>query len=187
MTVPDPDTVAGIAAGLARGDFSAEEIARRYLARIEALDPRLNAYVTVTADLAVEDARRADDTRRRGNAGILAGVPVAHKDIFCTRGVRTTCGSRMLADHVAAYDATVVERLRAGGMVTLGKTNLDEFAMGSSTESSHFGPTRNPWDPERVAAAPREGPRRRWRPASPPSRPQPTPAAPSGSRRPCAA
>ena len=151
MTVPDPDTVAGIAAGLARGDFSAEEIARRYLARIEALDPRLNAYVTVTADLAVEDARRADDTRRRGTAGILTGVPVAHKDLFCTRGVRTTCGSRMLADHVAAYDATVVERLRAGGMVTLGKTNLDEFAMGSSTESSHFGPTRNPWDLERVA------------------------------------
>ena len=151
MTVPDPDSVAGIAAGLARGDFSAEEVARWYLARIEALDPRLNAYVTVTADLAVEDARRADDARRRKAAGFLTGVPVAHKDIFCTRGVRTTCGSRMLADHVATYDATVVERLRASGMVALGKTNLDEFAMGSSTESSHFGPTRNPWDPERVA------------------------------------
>ncbi len=151
MTAPAPDTVAAIAAGLARGDFSAEEIARQFLARIETLDPRLNAYITVTAELALEQARRADDARRRGNAGVLAGVPVAHKDIFCTRGVRTTCGSRMLADHVAAYDAAVVERLRAGGMITLGKTNLDEFAMGSSTESSHFGPVRNPWDPGRVA------------------------------------
>ena len=151
MTVPACESVAGIAAGLARGEFSAEEIARRYLSRIEALEPRLNAFITVTADLALKEARRADDARRRKAAGFLAGVPIAHKDIFCTRGVRTTCGSRMLADHVAAYDATVVERLRAGGMATLGKTNLDEFAMGSSTESSHFGPTRNPWDPERVA------------------------------------
>ena len=153
MTVPGPDSVAAIAAGLARGEFSAEEIARGYLDRIEALDPRLNAFVTVTAELALEEARRADDARRRKGsaAGLLAGVPVAHKDLFCTRGVRTTCGSRMLAEHVAAYDATVVERLRAGGMVMLGKTNLDEFAMGSSTESSHFGATRNPWDPERVA------------------------------------
>ncbi len=148
---PTPDSVAGIAAGLARGDFSAEEVARHFLARIEALDPRLNSFITVTAERAVEEARRADDARRGGSAGLLTGVPVAHKDLFCTRGVRTTCGSRMLADHVAAYDATVVERLRAAGMVTLGKTNLDEFAMGSSTESSHFGPVRNPWDPERVA------------------------------------
>ena len=151
MTAPAPDSVAGIAAGLARGDFSAEEVARRFLARIEALDSWFNSYVTVTAERAIEEARRADDARRRGSAGFLAGVPVAHKDLFCTRGVRTTCGSRMLANHVAAYDATVVERLRASGMVTLGKTNLDEFAMGSSTESSHFGPVCNPWDPERVA------------------------------------
>ena len=150
MNGPAPDTVAGIAAGLARGEFSAEEIARRFLARIESLDPRLNAFITVTADLAIAQARAADDARRQGLAGPLAGVPVAHKDIFCTSGVRTTCGSRMLADHVAAYDATVVERLRGSGMVTLGKTNLDEFAMGSSTESSHFGATRNPWDLERV-------------------------------------
>jgi len=153
VSAPDPDSVTGIAAGIARGDFSAEEIARRYLGRIATLDPRLNAYVTVTGDHALEEARRADDARRRkgSTTGLLEGVPIAHKDIFCTRNVRTTCGSRMLADHVAAYDATVVERLRASGMITLGKTNLDEFAMGSSTESSHFGPTRNPWDPERVA------------------------------------
>ena len=150
MTPPDPDTVAGIAGGLARGDFSAEEVARRFLARIEALDPRLNAFVTVTPERAVEEARRADGARRRGEAGLLAGVPVAHKDLFCTRGIRTTCGSRMLAGHVAAYDAAVVERLRAAGMATLGKTNMDEFAMGSSNESSYFGPVRNPWDPERV-------------------------------------
>ena len=151
MSAPDPYSVAGIAAGLARGEFSAEEIARHFLGQIETLDGRLNSYITVTAELAMEEARRADDTRRRGAAHPLTGVPVAHKDIFCTRGVRTTCGSRMLADHVAAYDATVVERLRARGMVTLGKTNLDEFAMGSSTESSHFGPVRNPWDLDRVA------------------------------------
>ena len=151
MSVPDPGSVADISAGLARGEFSAEEIARHFLARIEALDGQLNSYITVTGELAIEEARHADDARRRGAAGALAGVPVAHKDIFCTRNVRTTCGSRMLADHVAAYDATVVERLRGSGMVTLGKTNLDEFAMGSSTESSHFGPTRNPWDLERVA------------------------------------
>ena len=150
MSGPDPDSVAGISAGLARGEFSAEEIARRFIARIEALDGRLNAFVSVAGDLALEEARRADEARRHGSAGALAGVPIAHKDIFCTRGVRTTCGSRMLADHVAAYDATVVERLRAHAMVMLGKTNLDEFAMGSSTESSHFGPTRNPWDLDRV-------------------------------------
>ena len=151
MTGPEPHTVAGIAAGLARGEFSAEELARHFLARIEALDDRINAFITVTADLAIEQARRADDARRRRVASPLAGVPIAHKDIFCTRGVRTTCGSRILAGHVAAYDATVVARLREGGMVTLGKTNLDEFAMGSSTETSWFGPTRNPWDPDRVA------------------------------------
>ena len=150
MTAPGPHSVAGLAAGLARGELSAEEIARGFLARIEALDPRLNAFVTVTPELAVEQARRADAARRRGEAGPLAGVPIAHKDLFCTKGVRTTCGSRMLADHVAAYDATVVERLGAAGMVTLGKTNMDEFAMGSSNESSWFGPVRNPWDPERV-------------------------------------
>ena len=150
MTAPAPDSVAGLAAGLARGEFSAEEIARHFLGRIEALDPRLNAFVTVTPERAVEAARRADAARRRGEAGPLAGVPIAHKDLFCTNGVRTTCGSRMLADHVAAYDATVVERLGAAGMAPLGKTNMDEFAMGSSNESSWFGPVRNPWDPERV-------------------------------------
>ena len=151
MSDSDPHSVAGIAAGLARGEFSAEEVARHFLARIEALDGRINSFITVTAELAIEHARRADDARRGGCAGPLTGVPIAHKDIFCTRGVRTTCGSRMLAEHVAVYDATVVERLRDSGMVTLGKTNLDEFAMGSSTETSWFGPTRNPWNTERVA------------------------------------
>ena len=151
MTSFDPDSVAGIAGGLASGEFGAEEITRRFLARIEALDPSLNAYVTVTAERALEEARRADGARRRGEAGPLAGVPIAHKDLFCTKGVRTTCGSRMLADYVAPYDAAVVERLGAAGMVTLGKTNMDEFAMGSSNETSHFGPVRNPWDLGRVA------------------------------------
>lgn len=140
-----------LAAGLAAGEFSSEELTRHFLARIEALNPGLNAYVTVTEEEALEEARRADRARAAGEAaGPLAGIPIAHKDIFCTRGTLTTCSSRMLSNHVAAYDATVVERLRAAGAVMLGKTNLDEFAMGSSTETSWYGPTRNPWATDRV-------------------------------------
>ena len=143
-------TVGEIAAGLAAGRFSSVEITRHYLARIERLGPPLNAFVTVTAERALEDARAADALRGRGEAGLLTGVPIAHKDIFCTDGILTTCGSRMLANFVAPYDATVVERWRRAGTVLLGKTNMDEFAMGSSNETSFFGPVRNPWDPTRV-------------------------------------
>ncbi|WP_123400898.1 Asp-tRNA(Asn)/Glu-tRNA(Gln) amidotransferase subunit GatA [Inmirania thermothiophila] len=143
-------TVAELAAALRARSLSAEEAARHFLARIERLDARLNAFITVTAEAALAQAREADARLARGEGGPLEGVPIAHKDIFCTRGVRTSCGSRMLDAFVAPYDATVVERLRAAGAVMLGKTNMDEFAMGSSNETSFYGPVRNPWDPERV-------------------------------------
>ena len=135
---------------LAAGECSARELAAHHLARIRALDPGLNAFISVTEEQALAEAEAADAARAAGRAGPLAGLPVAHKDLFCTRGVRTSCGSRMLDNFVAPYDATVVERLRAAGMVMLGKTNMDEFAMGSSNETSWYGPARNPWDPARV-------------------------------------
>jgi len=130
--------------------ISSVEIVEACLARIEALDRRLNCLITVTGQRALEQARSADIRLAAGNAGPLTGIPLLHKDLFCTRGVRTSCGSRMLDNFLAPYDATVVERLEAAGMCMLGKTNMDEFAMGSSTESSYYGPTRNPWDTDRV-------------------------------------
>jgi len=143
-------TVAELAAGLKARRFSSLELTLHFLGRIERLGPDLNAFVTVTADRALDDARRADELLARGEGGPLAGVPVAHKDIFCTDGILTTCSSKMLSNFVAPYDATVVERWRAAGTVLLGKTNMDEFAMGSSNETSFFGPVKNPWDPRRV-------------------------------------
>ena len=143
-------TIAELVAGLRRRDFTSQELTRHFLARIERLDPRLNSFITVTAERALADAAAADATLARGEGGPLTGVPIAHKDIFCTKGVRTSCGSRMLDSFVAPYDATVVERLAAAGVVGLGKTNMDEFAMGSSNETSYYGPVRNPWDTERV-------------------------------------
>jgi len=143
-------SVAELAAGLASRQYSSLELTLHFLGRIERLGPDLNAFVTVTADRALEDARRADATRARGEGGRLTGVPIAQKDIFCTDGVLTTCSSRMLSTFVAPYDATVVERWKAAGTVLLGKTNMDEFAMGSSNETSFYGPVKNPWDPARV-------------------------------------
>ena len=143
-------TIAELAHGLRAGEFSAVEVAESFLRRIEALDGRLNSFITVTAEQALEQARAADERLRRGGGGPLTGVPIAHKDIFCTEGVRTSCASRMLDSFVAPYDATVVERLRDAGAVMLGKTNMDEFAMGSSNETSYYGPVRNPWDTECV-------------------------------------
>ena len=139
-------TIAELAAGLRAGDFSSEELTRTLLDRIERLDPQLNAFISVTAELALAQAREADRRRAAGECGTLLGVPIAHKDIFCTLGVRTSCGSRILDNFIAPYDATVVEKCQAAGLVMLGKTNMDEFAMGSSTETSYYGPTRNPWD-----------------------------------------
>ena len=143
-------TIAQLSAGLAAGEFSSEELTRAFLARIERFDPGLNAFITVTAESALAQARSADERRRQGQAGPLTGVPIAQKDIFCTNGVRTSCGSRMLDRFLAPYDATVVEKLNAAGAVMLGKTNMDEFAMGSSNETSFYGPVRNPWDLDAV-------------------------------------
>jgi aspartyl-tRNA(Asn)/glutamyl-tRNA(Gln) amidotransferase subunit A len=125
---------------------SSEELTRAYLSRIERHNPALNAVVTVCPDQALDGARQADAALAKGEHGLLTGVPLLHKDIFCTQDVRTTCGSRMLAQFVPAYDATVVSRMKAQGAVMLGKCNMDEFAMGSSNETSFFGAVRNPWD-----------------------------------------
>ncbi len=143
-------TLAELAEALRNGETSSEELTRHFLGRIESLDPGLNAFVTVTAEKALASARAADKARTAGQAGPLTGVPLAHKDIFCTDGVKTSCGSRMLDNFVSPYDATVVERLKAAGTVMLGKTNMDEFAMGSSNETSWYGPVRNPWNPAKV-------------------------------------
>jgi len=143
-------TITELAAGLRRGEFSSTELTRHFLARIEQLDPELNSFITVTPDQALTAATQADAALARGEAGPLTGIPIAHKDIFCTNGIRTSCGSRMLDNFVAPYDATVVERLASAGAVVLGKTNMDEFAMGSSNETSFYGPVKNPWDRSRV-------------------------------------
>lgn len=145
-----PQTVAAISTGLARGEFSSVELTGDLLRRIAALDPALCSFITVTEGEALDAARAADARRARGEAGPLTGVPYANKDIFCTEGVKTSCGSRMLDNFIAPYDATVVTRLKAAGMVMLGKTNMDEFAMGSSNETSFHGACRNPWDLSRV-------------------------------------
>jgi aspartyl-tRNA(Asn)/glutamyl-tRNA(Gln) amidotransferase subunit A len=143
-------TVAELAAALQAGQVSSVELTRAFLQRIEQHQGELNAFISVTAEAALAQAAQADQRRAAGNAGPLTGVPLAHKDIFCTEGEKTTCGSRMLADFVSPYDATVVERMRSAGIVMLGKTNMDEFAMGSSNETSYFGPVHNPWDTSRV-------------------------------------
>ena len=135
--------------GLAAGTFSATELVKAHL---DAIDRHraLNAFITVTPELALDSAARADHLIARGEATELAGIPIAHKDLFCTEGVLTTCGSRMLSRFVAPYDAEVVTRCKAAGLSMLGKLNLDEFAMGSSNENSAYGPVRNPWDLDRV-------------------------------------
>ena len=138
-------TLSELVRSLRDREVSAEELARHFLARIARHDARLNSFVTVTEELALTQARAADRALAGGGGGPLAGVPIAHKDIFCTRDVKTTCGSRILENFVAPYDATVVERLTGAGCVTLGKTKMDEFAMGSSSETSWYGPVRNPW------------------------------------------
>ncbi|TVP76584.1 Asp-tRNA(Asn)/Glu-tRNA(Gln) amidotransferase subunit GatA [Thioalkalivibrio sp.] len=144
------DTLAGWARRLRARDISSRELTEFYLGRIDRLDSQLNSFISVTPDLALAAADAADERLARGDEAPLLGLPVAQKDIFCTFGVRTSCGSKMLDNFIAPYTATVVERMNAAGAVMLGKTNMDEFAMGSSNETSHYGPVRNPWDPERV-------------------------------------
>jgi aspartyl-tRNA(Asn)/glutamyl-tRNA(Gln) amidotransferase subunit A len=143
-------TLAELAAGLRKKEFSSTELAKLYLDRIEASQGALNAFISITREQALAAAGAADRALASGTGGTLTGVPIAHKDIFCTDGVRTTCGSRMLDNFVAPYDATVVTKLKAAGCVMLGKTNMDEFAMGSSNETSYFGPVRNPWNTRMV-------------------------------------
>jgi aspartyl-tRNA(Asn)/glutamyl-tRNA(Gln) amidotransferase subunit A len=139
-------TLAQLAGDLRAKRVSATELTRHFLGRIERFDGALNAFITVTPERALEQAAAADRRLASGDAGLLAGLPIAHKDIFCTAGVKTSCGSRMLDNFVSPYDATIVERMQAAGAVMLGKTNMDEFAMGSSNETSFYGPVRNPWD-----------------------------------------
>jgi aspartyl-tRNA(Asn)/glutamyl-tRNA(Gln) amidotransferase subunit A len=139
-------TLAQLADDLRAKRVSATELTRHFLSRIERFDGTLNAFITLTGEHALAQAAAADRLLAKGEAPALAGLPLAHKDIFCTAGVKTSCGSRMLDNFVAPYDATVVERLANLGAVMLGKTNMDEFAMGSSNETSFYGPVRNPWD-----------------------------------------
>ncbi len=139
-------TIAELAAGLKSGAFSSEELTRSLLARIESYNPQLNSFITVTDEIALSQAKMADQRIAAGTAGPLTGIPLAHKDIFCTDGVRTSCASKMLDPFIAPYDATVISRFKEAGAVMLGKTNMDEFAMGSSNETSFYGPVKNPWD-----------------------------------------
>ena len=135
---------------LNEGATSSLEITTAYLDRISMLNSDLNAFITVTGENALLSAKNADIARSKGISGPFSGLPIAHKDIFCTNGVSTTCGSKMLANYVAPYDAHVVSQCNKAGLVSLGKLNMDEFAMGSSNENSFFGPVRNPWDSRRV-------------------------------------
>ncbi|MCG8024040.1 MAG: Asp-tRNA(Asn)/Glu-tRNA(Gln) amidotransferase subunit GatA [Candidatus Thiodiazotropha endolucinida] len=143
-------TIAELGAAMQAGEFSSVELTRHFIERIERLNGDLNALITPTPDQALAEAEAADRVIRSGQAGPLTGIPLVQKDIFCTQGVKTSCGSRMLDSFISPYDATVVERLKQAGTVSLGKANMDEFAMGSSNETSYYGPVRNPWDQNRV-------------------------------------
>ena len=139
-------TIAELAAGLKKGDFSSEELTKSYLERIKKYDTELNCFITVSDEHALAQARAADEIISKGNASVLTGIPFAQKDIFCTNGIKTTCGSKMLDNFIAPYDATVIHKFNEVGSVMLGKTNMDEFAMGSSNETSFYGGVKNPWD-----------------------------------------
>ncbi len=143
-------TLADLSRDLAAKKISSVELTQYYLDRIQQYDKQLNSFITVTADNALAAAKAADARRAAGKATPLTGIPFAQKDIFCTRGVKTTCGSKILDNFISPYDATVVTQCNDAGLVMLGKTNMDEFAMGSSNETSYYGPVKNPWDTERV-------------------------------------
>jgi aspartyl-tRNA(Asn)/glutamyl-tRNA(Gln) amidotransferase subunit A len=135
---------------LMRKEVTSREITEAVLRRVEEVEGRTHAYITLTPEMALEQAAAADRRIQKGEAGPMTGIPMAIKDVICTQGVRTTCGSHILENFIPPYDATVTQKLRAAGAVFIGKANMDEFAMGSSTENSFFGPTRNPWDLERI-------------------------------------
>ena len=138
-------TIAELIEGLQKKTFSSVELTEHFLARISQLNAQFNAVITVTAEQALAAAAKADERLAGGNAPAMCGVPILHKDIFCTDGVRTSCGSKMLDNFVPPYNATVVDNFVRDGAVMLGKTNMDEFAMGSSNETSFYGPVKNPW------------------------------------------
>jgi len=135
---------------LSKREVTSQELTASVFKRIESVEKKIHAYITLTQELALEQARQADDLIRQGKGNTLTGIPLAIKDIMCIKGVRTTCGSRILENFIAPYDATVIKKLQEHHVVVVGRTNLDEFAMGSSTETSHFGITRNPWNLERI-------------------------------------
>ena len=139
-------TLSELAAELQKGQISSLELTRLFLDRIEASNTSLNAFISVDREGAEQAAKAADALLAQGQTGPLLGLPLAHKDIFCTEGVKTSCGSRMLDNFISPYDASVVARLKTAGAVMLGKTNMDEFAMGSSNETSWYGAVKNPWD-----------------------------------------
>ncbi len=139
-------TIAQMITMLRTKECSSVELTDHFLKRIDALDPNYNSFVTVTAERARAQAAAADSKLATGDAPPLCGVPIAHKDIFCTEGVRTSCGSKMLDNFVPPYSATIVDNLKNAHTVCLGKLNMDEFAMGSSNETSYYGPVKNPWD-----------------------------------------
>lgn len=143
-------TLSELSNALSRGEFSSLELTQAFLDRIKRLDTQYNSFITLSEEHALQQAKAADTLRATGQATALTGLPIAHKDLFCTQGIRTSCGSKMLDNFISPYNATLVERLNQAGMVTLGKTNMDEFAMGSSNESSYYGPVKNPWDLDRV-------------------------------------
>ena len=143
-------SVAQLAAGLKNKDFSSTELTQHFLNRITQHDKAINSFITVTPEQALAQAAAADKLLAEGKGADLTGVPLAHKDIFCTKGIKTTAGSKMLDNFISPYDATVVAKAKAVGLVTLGKVNMDEFAMGSTSENSYFGATSNPWALDRV-------------------------------------
>ena len=143
-------TIAELSAGLKAKEFSSVELTQSYLDRIQSLDKQLNSFITVTPELALEQAKQADEQRAIGHVGLLNGIPLAQKDIFCTKGVKTSCGSKMLDPFISPYDATTISHFNQAGAVMLGKTNMDEFAMGSSNETSWYGAVKNPWQLEAV-------------------------------------
>ena len=130
--------------------ISSMELTQYFLNRIKNFNPTLNCFITISEEQAITHAKKADALLAKGEATVLTGIPIAHKDIFCTQGIKTSCASKMLDNFIAPYDATVVERLKAAGTVLIGKTNMDEFAMGSSNENSYYGPVKNPWDISRI-------------------------------------
>ena len=150
MDTSFPNELSEIVAGLKKKSFSSEEITTEYLSRIKKNDPKINSFITLCEETAMAAARKADEKIQEGVGNLLTGVPYASKDLFCTKNIRTTCASQMLAGFLPPYDAEIVSRAKSNFLVMLGKTNMDEFAMGSSNETSYFGAVKNPWDLDKV-------------------------------------